>query len=63
MTFAALFSMLKMKNLYEIIQDAYLSPATCGAPRRVLAYGVLFNIFTEFSSAPWQGIDELTLTK
>ncbi|KAJ4992047.1 fungal specific transcription factor domain protein [Stagonosporopsis vannaccii] len=63
MMFANLFSMLKMKNLCEIIEDAYFRPATCGTARRLLAYGVLFNIFTEFSIAPWSGIDRKTLTE
>lgn len=57
MIFAALFSMLKMKNLCSIIEDAYFNPDTCGAPRRLLAYGVLFNIFTEFALAPWEGVE------
>lgn len=62
MTFAALFSMLKMRNLRDIVQDAYHNPDKCGAPRRLLAYGVLYNIFTEFSSAPWNDIDATALT-
>lgn len=61
MIFVALFSILKLRNLNEVIEDAYFNPTTCGAPRRLLAYGVLFNIFTEFSSAPWSGMDKKTL--
>lgn len=53
--------MLKLDNLYETIEDAYFHPATCGTARRLLAYGVLFNIFTGFSIAPWDGIDRETL--
>jgi hypothetical protein len=63
MTFAALFSMLKMKNRRDIVEDAYNNPAKYGAPRRLLAYGVLYNVFTVFSSAPWSGIDTNALTK
>ncbi|KAJ8110062.1 hypothetical protein OPT61_g6993 [Boeremia exigua] len=63
MIFAALFSILKLRNLDEIMEDAYFNPATCGAPRRLLAYGVMYNIFTEFASVPWSGIDKTTLAK
>lgn len=61
MIFANVFSMLKLETLYEIIEDAYFHPATCGTARRLLSYGMLFNIFTEFSLAPWGGIDKETL--
>ncbi|KAH6639093.1 fungal-specific transcription factor domain-containing protein [Boeremia exigua] len=63
MIFAALFSMLKMENLREIIEDSYHHPVICGAPRRLLAYGVLFNIFTEYSVVPWPGIDKTSLVE
>jgi hypothetical protein len=63
MMFANLFSMLKLETLCEIIEDAYFHPATCGTARRLLAYGVLFNLFTWFSIAPWSGIDRKTLTE
>ncbi|USP78022.1 uncharacterized protein yc1106_05296 [Curvularia clavata] len=63
MIFATLISMLKMENLYEIIENSYHCPVTCGAPRRLLAYGVLFNIFTEYSQVPWHGIDKKTLVE
>jgi hypothetical protein len=63
MMFANLFSMLKLETLCEIIEDAYFHPATCGTARRLLAYGVLLNLFTWFSIAPWSGIDRKTLTE
>ena len=59
--FANLSSMLKLETLCEIIEDAYFHPATCGTARRLLAYGVLFNLFTWFSMTPWSGIDRKTL--
>jgi hypothetical protein len=63
MIFAALSSMMDMKTLYDIIEDSYLNPKTCTAPRRVLAYGVLFNIFAESPVAPWIGINKMNLTE
>ncbi|CAN9407683.1 unnamed protein product [Alternaria alternata] len=59
--FANLSSMLKLETLCEIIEDAYFHPTTCGTARRLLAYGVLFNLFTWFSMTPWSGIDRKTL--
>lgn len=61
--FANLFSMLKLEDLYEIIEDAYFHPATCSTARRLLAYGVLFNLFRWFSIAPWSGVDMKILTE
>lgn len=61
--FANLFSMLKLEDLHEIIEDAYFHPATCGTARRLLAYGVLFNLFRWFSIAPWDGVGKKTLTE
>ncbi|KAJ4984606.1 fungal specific transcription factor domain-containing protein [Stagonosporopsis vannaccii] len=53
MAFAVIFPFLKMRNLYEIFEDAYQDPAQCEAPRRILAFGVGYNLFTEFSALPW----------
>ncbi|KAJ8117004.1 hypothetical protein OPT61_g1688 [Boeremia exigua] len=52
MPFAIIFPFLKMRNIYEIFEDAYQDPAHCGAPRRILAYGMGYNLFTEFSAMP-----------
>lgn len=59
--FANLSSMLKLETLCEIIEDACFRPTSCGTTRRLLAYGVLFNLFTWFSMTPWSGIDRKTL--
>jgi len=62
MAFAVIFPFLKMRNLFEIFEDAYQNPAHCGAPRRMLAYGVGYNLFTEFSAMPWcTGLDRTKL--
>lgn len=53
MAFAVIFPFLKMRNLFEIFEDAFQYPGGCGAARRILAYGVGFNLFTEFSATPW----------
>lgn len=58
MAFAVIFPFLKMRNLYEIFEDAFEDPAQCGAPRRILSFGVGYNLFTEFSALPWcTGLD------
>jgi len=41
-----------MKNLKEIFEDAYHNPSSCSAARRVLAYGIMENLFTEFKAFP-----------
>ena len=62
MAFAVIFPFLKMRNLFEIFEDAYQNPARCGAPRRILAYGISYNLFFEFSATPWvTGLDQMTL--
>ena len=62
MAFAVIFPFLKMRNLFEIFEDAYTDPSQCPAPRRILAYGVGYNLFTEFSALPWcNGLDQQAL--
>ncbi|KAJ4335667.1 hypothetical protein N0V87_005925 [Didymella glomerata] len=62
MAFAVIFPFLKMRNLFEIFEDAYTNPSQCPAPRRILAYGVGYNLFTEFSALPWcNGLDQNAL--
>ncbi|KAJ6280605.1 fungal-specific transcription factor domain-containing protein [Bipolaris maydis] len=63
MIFTAFFPIIDAKNLYEVIEDFYSNPTTCGTPRRIFASGVLFNIFSEFSSAPWSGTTKADLTR
>lgn len=62
--FAVIFPFLKMRNLFEIFEDAYRNPGQCGAPRRILAYGVGYNLFTEFSALHWRtGLDTSNLSR
>ncbi|KAF1850792.1 uncharacterized protein K460DRAFT_361562 [Cucurbitaria berberidis CBS 394.84] len=51
------FPFLKMENLETIIEDAYHNPSSCGPARRVLAYGVMASLFTEFRSYPMVNMD------
>lgn len=52
MAFAVIFPFLKMKNLREIVEDAYHNAGTCTAARRVLAWGLIENLFVEFKAFP-----------
>lgn len=64
MAFAVIFPFLKMRNLFEIFEDAFHDPAGCGAPRRILAYGVAYNLSFEFSAMPWYtDIDKTNLRR
>jgi hypothetical protein len=57
MAFAVVFPFLKMANLKEIFHDAYHNAGSCSAARRVLAYGVMENLFTEFKAFPLANMD------
>lgn len=57
MAFAVIFPYMKMKNLKEIFEDAFFNPSSCSAARRLLSYGILANIFIEFSEFPLIGMD------
>ncbi|EUC47715.1 hypothetical protein COCMIDRAFT_89316 [Bipolaris oryzae ATCC 44560] len=63
MIFTSFFPIIDPKNLYEVIEDFYSNPTTCTTPRRIFACGVLFNIFSEYSSAPWSGTTKAELTR
>jgi hypothetical protein len=52
MAFAIVFPFLRMPNLKEIFSDAYNNPGSCNAARRLLAYGVMTNLFTELKAFP-----------
>lgn len=36
----------------DTVREAYESPADCGVGRRLLVYGVLYYLFTEFACYP-----------
>lgn len=55
MCFAVVFPFLKMQNLKELFQEAYASPEETSTGRRILVYGVLYNLFTEFACFPLLG--------
>jgi hypothetical protein len=55
MVIGVIFPFLKMKNLKEILHDAYYNPGQCGASRRLLAYGVMNSLFMELTSFPPAG--------
>jgi hypothetical protein len=52
MSFAVIFPYLRMKDLRETFRDVLESPSDCSVGRRVLVFGVLYNLFTEFASYP-----------
>jgi hypothetical protein len=58
MSLAILFPFLKMKNLTDIIADAYHKPGQCGATRRMLAYGIMHIIVEEYTTFPLEGMDK-----
>lgn len=58
MSLAILFPFLKMKNLRDIIADAYHSPGQCGASRRMLAYGIIHIIVEEYTTFPLEGMNQ-----
>lgn len=57
MAFAVIFPFLKMRNLKEIFNDAYHNPRSCTATRRLLAFGIMENLFTEFRGFPVPQMD------
>ena len=57
MAFAVIFPFLRMGNLNEIFEDVYQRPGTCGAARRILAFGIMENLFTEFKGFPAAEMD------
>jgi hypothetical protein len=58
MSLAILFPFLKMKNLMEVISDAYHNPGHCGSTRRMLAYGIMHIIVEEYATFPLDGMNK-----
>jgi len=58
MSLALLFPFLQMKNLKDIIYDAYYNPGGCGSTRRMLAYGVIHIIVEEYAIYPLEGMNK-----
>lgn len=56
MALAIVFPFLKLKNLRDIIKDAYHNPNQCGASRRLLGYGIIQVLASEFSNTPLPGM-------
>jgi hypothetical protein len=55
MCFAVAFPFLKISNLKQIFKEAFDLPEHCSTGRRILIYGVLYNLFTEFGCYPLVG--------
>jgi hypothetical protein len=58
MALSIVFPFFKLKNLHEIIKDAYSNPSQCGAARRLLGYGIIQVLASEFSNAPLPGMQK-----
>ena len=52
MSFAVVFPFLKMPNMKEVFREAFEHPEDCSVGRRMLVFGVLTNLFYEFSCYP-----------
>jgi hypothetical protein len=52
MSFAVIFPYLKLKDLRGTFKDAFDNPSDCSVGRRILVFGVLYNLFTEFACYP-----------
>jgi hypothetical protein len=52
MSFAVAFPFLKMPNMKDIFREAFENAADCSVGRRMLVYGVLTNLYCEFSCYP-----------
>ncbi|KAF1997763.1 hypothetical protein P154DRAFT_547189 [Amniculicola lignicola CBS 123094] len=55
MAFAVIFPFLKLDNLKDIFKMTFDSPKDASVPQRVLVYGVLHYLFSEFASYPLLG--------
>jgi hypothetical protein len=55
MSFAVVFPFLKLKNMKDDFKEAFDSPMQCSVGRRILVFGVLYNLFIEFASFPIMG--------
>lgn len=55
MCFAVIFPFLKVQNVKQIFREAYNAPEECSTGRRILVYGILYNLFTEFGCYPLLG--------
>ncbi|KAF2676907.1 hypothetical protein K458DRAFT_424397 [Lentithecium fluviatile CBS 122367] len=49
MSFAVIFPFLKLKNMKATFKECFDSPIECTVGRRILVFGVLYNLFTEFA--------------
>ncbi|KAF2472790.1 fungal-specific transcription factor domain-containing protein [Lindgomyces ingoldianus] len=55
MCFAVVFPFLKLSGFKEIFKETWDTPQDAPVGRRILVYGILYNIFTEFGSYPLLG--------
>ncbi|KAF2635490.1 hypothetical protein P280DRAFT_436975 [Massarina eburnea CBS 473.64] len=52
MSFAVVFPFLQLKNMRDIFKETFLHPGDATVCRRILVFGVLYNLFLEFGSYP-----------
>jgi hypothetical protein len=52
MSFAVVFPYLKLHNMKQLFRDVCDAPNETPTGRRILVFGILYNLFTEFSSYP-----------
>ncbi|KAF2258211.1 fungal-specific transcription factor domain-containing protein [Lojkania enalia] len=55
MCFAMVFPFLNLRTMQETFKKTFESPDDCPTVRRILVYGVLYNLFMEFSCYPLVG--------
>jgi hypothetical protein len=57
MSFSVIFPFLDMQLFKDIVHDVYQNLGRCGAPRRMLAYGILASLLSEFCTTPLASVN------
>ncbi|KAF1954350.1 hypothetical protein CC80DRAFT_476084 [Byssothecium circinans] len=52
MFLAVMFPFLKMRNMKDLFKETFLHPRESTVSHRILVFGVLYNLFVEFSNYP-----------
>lgn len=55
MCFTIIFPFIKIRDLVQTLNEAYETPEDCPPVRRILLYGVLYNLITEYMVIPYPG--------
>lgn len=61
MALAIVFPFMKLKNLQSIVKEAYDYPGQCGSARRLLGFGIMHILASEFSNVPLPGMQKEAL--